>query len=636
MAQAVILAGGKGTRLQERLQGRPKPLIDICGVPLLERQILLCKQYGFDRILVLVNHAADKIIEFCASKDNWGLSIECIDDGEPRGTAGAVLALLDHLDEEFLVIYGDTMIAVDLGRFWNFHKEHGADATLFLHPNDHPADSDLVSVDEQGRVTAFHPYPHPAGEFFPNLVNAALYVLRREALLPLRDLAGLQDFGKNVFPMMLGAGKYLLGYNSPEFIKDVGTPGRVDKVEALYREGYIDRASLDHPQAVVFLDRDGVINPDPGWINKPEQFELFDGVACAIRLLNHSDYRTVVVTNQPVIARGECTFEGLRKIHDKMDALLGTEGAHVDRLYFCPHHPDKGFAGEVPELKIECNCRKPGIGMLQEARKDLNADFSQSWMVGDTATDIETARKAGLKSILVETMPKNLAKARLAEPDFIKPNLLEAVRFILDEYPALELWADKMMEAVSAGGIIALGGTAHSGKSTLASALRWAAAKSGRSAVGLSLDRWILSKEDRGEGVLGRYDMAAIRQVLQAISERREAVTLNLPNYDRFTRQRIENADEITIQPRDIVIVDGVIALNAVEGIPCTKISVQSDEDLRRARFVSHYALRGTGEKEALVLYEERRRDEEPLVVQGAASADYVVKLPLGDQVDGH
>src|SRR5215469_7746942 len=124
MRQAVILAGGKGTRLRERLNGSPKPLVDIGGTPLLEHQLRLAKRRGFDRILVLVSYAADQIERFCVARDNWGMQIQCVDDGEPLGTAGAVLASFDRLDDEFLVMYGDTMLSVDLVHLWDFHKAH--------------------------------------------------------------------------------------------------------------------------------------------------------------------------------------------------------------------------------------------------------------------------------------------------------------------------------------------------------------------------------------------------------------------------------------------------------------------------------------------------------------------------------
>jgi NDP-sugar pyrophosphorylase family protein len=122
MRQAVILAGGKGTRLAARLNGRPKPLVDVLGAPLLERQIEQLKSAGVTHVLVLVNHMAEQIEAFCASRDNWGLNIDLIDDGAPRGTAGAVFRAFDALEDEFLVIYGDTLFEIDFQRFLDFHN----------------------------------------------------------------------------------------------------------------------------------------------------------------------------------------------------------------------------------------------------------------------------------------------------------------------------------------------------------------------------------------------------------------------------------------------------------------------------------------------------------------------------------
>jgi histidinol-phosphate phosphatase family protein len=398
MKQALILAGGKGTRLRERLGDLPKPLIDVFGTPLLERQILLLKQHCFERILILVNYRAEAIAEFCAQRAQWGLDIRCIDDGEPCGTAGAVLHVMDQLDDEFLVVYGDTMLQVDLGRFQAFHAQvPGVAASLFLHPNDHPQDSDLVELDEQGFVRAFHPYPHPTDAWLPNLVNAALYCIRRDALLPWRDTPGMLDFGKDVFPQMLGRGLRLRGYNSPEYIKDVGTPARIDKAITDMRSGRIDRASLDHAQMVAFLDRDGTINREVEHLRSAEDFDILPGVEQAVRRLNQAEYRVCVITNQPVLARGECSVEDLRRVHNKMETLLGRAGAYVDRIDYCPHHPDAGFEGEVPELKRACDCRKPATGMINAAAAALNIDRTRSWMVGDTTTDVLTAARAGLR-----------------------------------------------------------------------------------------------------------------------------------------------------------------------------------------------------------------------------------------------
>lgn len=433
---AIILAGGKGTRLKARLGGRPKPLVDLGGRPLLEHQMLLLRRYGFGQVLVLVNHEAGQIERFCREHDGWGMEVRCIDDGEPRGTAGATLAVLDQLAPETLVVYGDTMLEVDIDRFHRVHAAYPqAAATLFLHPNDHPHDSDLVELDDSGRVVAFHGYPHDPERDLPNLVNAALYWLRPASLYPWRGTEGLLDFGKHLFPAMLEAGLELRGYSSPEYLKDCGTPERLDKVEADLASGRIARASLRHPQPIVFLDRDGTINREVDHLRQPEQLELLPGVAEAIRRLNRSEYRCCVVTNQPVIARGEASFDDLRAIHARLDSLLGRAGAYLDRVYVCPHHPDRGFEGERVELKTDCDCRKPATGMIERAASDFNMDRGRSWLVGDRSADIETARRAGLRSVLVQTGYAGRDGRYPAMADHVVADLPAAVELILAETP---------------------------------------------------------------------------------------------------------------------------------------------------------------------------------------------------------
>jgi NDP-sugar pyrophosphorylase family protein len=339
MKQVVILAGGQGTRLRERLGDLPKPLISIDNIPLLERQIWLIKKYGFTKVLILVNYKPEKIFDFCASHENWGLSIQCIDDGDkPLGTAGAVLNIKHLLDDEFLVIYGDTMLEVDLHRFIQFHNENlNAAATLFLHPNDHPFDSDLVQLDDNGSVITFYPYPHPKNHYFQNLVNAALYCIRKPALQCWPTTYDVpMDFGKNLFPMMLEKGLMIRGYNSPEYIKDCGTPKRLDKVCEDLRSGKIARDALSNKQKAIFIDRDGTLNVEVNHLKSVDQFTLLPGVELAIEKINKSEFKSCVVTNQPVVARGECSEEDIKNIHNKMETLLGSSGAYLDKIYYCP------------------------------------------------------------------------------------------------------------------------------------------------------------------------------------------------------------------------------------------------------------------------------------------------------------
>jgi D,D-heptose 1,7-bisphosphate phosphatase len=433
LRQAVILAGGKGTRLAERLNGAPKPLVDVLGKPLLERQIEQLKAAGFSRIDVLVNHKAEQIRAFCDSRGNWGLDIRLIDDGEPKGTAGAVLAVLDRMQDEFLVVYGDTLFDIDFSRFLAAHEgDPEAAATLFLHPNDHPHDSDLVELGEDGRIRAFHNKPHPPGAWLPNMVNAALYAVRRRGLEPARAAwngEAIFDFAHHAFPALLVRGAALRGYVSSEYIKDIGTPDRLDRACAALESGKVERASLRAPQAAVFLDRDGTLNRSNGFIIDPDMLEPFPFSGEAVRKLNRSGLRAVMITNQPVIARGECTPRGLEQIHAKLETLLGRDGAFLDRIYYCPHHPHRGYEGEVAELKIDCECRKPKPGLILRAAQELNIDLGASWMVGDSVADLKAASAAGVKSVLVRTGEPTAGVEAMA--DYIFDDLRQAVDFIV-------------------------------------------------------------------------------------------------------------------------------------------------------------------------------------------------------------
>ena len=433
--QCVILAGGKGSRLASRLNGRPKPLIDIGGVPLLERQLRQLESSGVREAIVLVNHEAAQIDSFLRARDWGGLTVSLIDDGEPRGTAGAVLACLDRLRDRFLVVYGDTLFDIDLGSFVTAHERAGCDASLFLHPNDHPADSDLVEIDDADRIIAFHGYPHPPGAHLSNLVNAAFYCLQRGPLEAYRDAAPPLDFAKDLFPRMLADGRRLMGYRSFEYIKDIGTPARLDAAEAQLLSGAVARARLDRPQAAVFLDRDGTLNQLRDYVRKPADLDLVPGAADAVRRLNKHEFRVVVITNQPVLARGECSFEDLRAIHAKLETELGHGGAFLDRIYVCPHHPHSGFPGEVARLKVDCECRKPKIGLIQRAAADLNIDLGRSWLVGDSTTDMLAARRAGLRSVLVLTGEAGRDGRCVAEPDFVAEDLGAAVALITERQP---------------------------------------------------------------------------------------------------------------------------------------------------------------------------------------------------------
>jgi histidinol-phosphate phosphatase family protein len=629
MKQAVILAGGKGTRLAERLGGRPKPLVDVCGVPLLERQVRELTRFGIDDIVLLVNHGSDQIAAFFAGRSDLGCRISLIDEGVAAGTAGATLSCLDDLADRFLMIYGDTLFNIRIDRFIAAHLTAKADATLLLHPNDHPHDSDLVECDASGRITRFHSYPHEEGRWLPNLVNAAFYAVEKRALRDWQDFSRPSDFAKDLFPAMVDAGAHLHGYCSFEYIKDLGTPKRLDKVEQHLRTGRVARASLEVKQAVVFLDRDGTLNVQNGFVRTPDELELLPGAEFAVKAWNDAEYRVALVTNQPVIARGECSLTTLREIHAKLETLLGVHGAYIDALEYCPHHPDRGFAGEIEDLKVTCLCRKPGTLMLERAATLLNADIARSWMVGDSTADIMAGARIGARTVLVGTGSGGQDGKYGIQPDFSVKNVLEASQLITVLAPRMATQAASLIDIIEPGALIVIGGLARSGKSTLAA---WIASEIRRRGMGcsvLSLDSWIRPADLRKPGVLGRFDLekakATVAPWLAGAS-----IDVVAPTYDRMRRQE-GTPIQLSVSDRDAFIIEGVPAL-ALDFRASSRsihtVFLDGNEQLRAERVITDMVERGVADRVgAESEFQLREQDEHDFVRALRSRASYSVSL---------
>lgn len=397
--KAVIMAGGKGTRIASLARDIPKPMIPVGGKPVLEHGIEGLHEQGFTDILLTVGHLAPVITEYFGDGQGLGVHIDYYLETEPLGNAGALLRLRDKLTEDFLLLNGDAIFDVDFGRLVAFHKAHGGLATLLTHPNDHPYDSGLILADEKKKVTGWLTKEDTRPAWYHNRVNAGVHVLSPKLLERSFD-SDKVDLDRQLLKPLAGTGQ-MYCYDSPEYVKDMGTPERYAQVCADFQSGKVQARNLRHPQRAVFLDRDGTINKYVGFLRDIDDLELLPGAAEAIREINRSGYLAIVVTNQPVIARGEVTEWQLREIHDKMETLLGQEGAYIDALYYCPHHPDKGFAGEIPAFKTDCDCRKPKPGMLFKAAEDYNIDLSQSWMVGDGRNDVLAGQAAGCRTIRI-------------------------------------------------------------------------------------------------------------------------------------------------------------------------------------------------------------------------------------------
>jgi histidinol-phosphate phosphatase family protein len=398
---------------------------------ILDYIISKCLEYGFIDIKILLCFESDVIKKQIGDGEKFGVKIEYFIEEFPLGTAGALAEIAPNLCDQFLVLYADTFFDIDLNEMWNFHNQKLADISIFLHPNDHPYDSDLVEANLSNKVTKIHAYPHNK-VWKRNLVNAAMYVFNKNVFNNYRSTDKVTDIAKNLLPEMIEQRKEIYGYISTEYIKDMGTPERLLCVESDIKSGKVKRLRRSSLKPTIFIDRDGTINKEVGHLSDINDFELLPGVSCAIRKINRAGILCVVITNQPVIARGDLTLSKLTEIHKKMDTLLGNEGAYIDRLYYCPHHPHIGYAGEIKALKFECSCRKPNIGMLQKACTELGIDYKNSWMIGDSTSDIQAARNFGLRSVLVGTGHAGRDHKYKVSPDLIADNLEAAVKLILN------------------------------------------------------------------------------------------------------------------------------------------------------------------------------------------------------------
>lgn len=628
--QLVILAGGQGTRLKSVLPDKPKPLALVAGRSLLERQLDLAADYGLTHVHLMTHHFADQIREAIGDGRKWGIRVQYHVEDVPRGTAGCVLHALAHLGDTFLVVYGDTLLNIDLDRVWDFHRQQAADATLLVHPNDHPYDSDLIELDAENRVRLFHKVPHPEDEYLPNLVNAALYVIQRESLRPWQETPGKLDFARDLFPKMLDAGCRIMGLRTREYIKDMGTPDRLQNGERDVASGRLEKLAHGTRMPAVFFDRDGTLNVDVGRLSRKEDLVLIDGASESVRAINRSSRLAVLATNQPVLARGDCTEAGLQSIHNKLESLLGRQGAYLDAIYYCPHHPDAGFAGERPELKILCSCRKPNAGMFVRAAQDLNIDLGTSWLIGDTTTDVAAARHAGLKSALVRTGAGGRDYRYPVRPDFEFFDALEAAQFITEQYDQLLRAAETALGPWNDPGLIVVGGLSRSGKSTWAAVCQHALRKRGRTAHIVPLDCWIQPPPRRGADVRGRFRIRELVDSVRTCLESSAPIEIDLPFYDRWTRQLVpEPVPRVCVAPGEILIVEGVLALDVPElrGWATQSFYVECEETTRVRRFEREYRLRGYSAGDIEQLYREREADEHGLVRATRPLADRVVTL---------
>jgi D-glycero-D-manno-heptose 1,7-bisphosphate phosphatase len=370
--QAAVLVGGLGTRLGELAQRTPKPLLPVAGRPFLAWLLDNLDRFGFGSILLLAGHQSEQVSEFTR---HWTgrASISCLVEAEPLGTGGALHNARDHLQDEFLFLNGDTLFDfnyLDLparasrASVGAIALRRVADASRF----------GTVSVEDEV-VSRFV----EKGVSGPGLINGGVYYLHRCII---DRTAAKSSLEKDVFPAL--PPQSLAGISYDGFFIDIGIA-----------EDY-SRAQMEIPQhfrrPAAFLDRDGTLNEDTGYVHRPEEFRWLPGAQATIKLLNDQGYLVVVVTNQAGIGRGFYTESDVRSLHVWMNDQLRPQGAHIDALYFCPHHPEAGL-GSYRQM---CTCRKPEPGLVLRAASDWGIDLARSIGLGDKESDAEACRRAGV------------------------------------------------------------------------------------------------------------------------------------------------------------------------------------------------------------------------------------------------
>ena len=628
---AFILGGGKGTRLKEITTGNtPKPMVNIAGKPILQYQLEFLAKNNVDEVIMSVGYGAEAIKKYLGEDKKIGLTITYSEEPHPLGTAGAFKYAEPLFDgtKDILVLYGDIIFDIDLKRMINFHNAHRSLGTLLVHPNDHPYDSDLLKVNSTNKIIRFITKPHPANKYYQNLVNAGIYILKPEINCFIESGRKL-DFGHDVFPMLVGDGQDLYAYRSSEYVKDVGLVTRYKEVEQDIINGKVNRRNLVNKQRAILMDRDGVLNEEVNYLQRPEQLKLIDGTAEAVKKINNSDYLAIVTTNQSVVARGLCSENDVAEIHKKLDVLLGEKHAFLDDVYYCPHHPDMGFEGENKQYKIECECRKPKTGMLLQAQLDFNVDKKKSFLIGDATVDIMTGVNSDIKTILVRTGYAGKDRKYDCLPDFIFENLKEAVDFVIDDYERFSAKISKitvpLLKISKNTFVVSIGGLSRSGKSTIARILSIVLKRNGVRSITLGLDNWLvdLNNRDKCMGVRGRYDYNQIENDVRSFLAGKE---IHVQKYDAETRAKSKSSEAIKLYNYEAVIIDGVVALDIpyLREVSGLKIYADIHEELREKRFNNFYRYKGLAQDKITELYLQRQADETPVIVQSREFADHI------------
>jgi histidinol-phosphate phosphatase family protein len=375
---AAVLAGGVGTRLRSKVWDRPKVLAEVAERPFLAYLLDQLAAAGCRSVVLCTGYLGEQVE--CAFGNDYGpLHLVYSREQTPLGTGGALRLALPHIKSDpVLVMNGDSYCDIDVNAFWNWHGRRQVPASIALTRVGPSERFGRVKIDADARVTEF---AEKQGGGEPGWINAGIYLLSQKLIRSIPEGAS-SSLERNVFPQWVGRG--LMGYMSLGRFVDIGTPDDFVAAQNFFSGG--------NQRRFVLLERDGTIIEERDYLSHPGQVTLIPGAAAALRGLKQMGLGLVVMTNKSGVGRGFFDRDQLARIHQHLQQLLEREGVQLDGLYFCPHVPED-----------DCNCRKPRLGLLKRAAKELSFDPQHSIVIGDNASDIELGRQIGALTFLVRT-----------------------------------------------------------------------------------------------------------------------------------------------------------------------------------------------------------------------------------------
>jgi histidinol-phosphate phosphatase family protein len=385
--QAVILAGGRGSRLGPYTDMRPKPMVELHGRPFLEYLVEMLRQQGFSEVLLLLGYLAHVVQDHFGDGSRFGVRISYSVTAPEDLTTKRLLVARDHLDDVFLLMYCDNYWPMQFERLWDQYQASRALALTTVYSNKDGYSRDSVKVGPDGFIEIFD-----RSRTTPGLkgVEISYAILRRDLLDRLSEPNLLIE--EALYPA-LARERQLVAHVTDHRYYSVGSPERLPLTTTFLAR---------HP--AVILDRDGVLNRRPPrgqYVRDVAEFEWLPGSLEALRSFHEAGYRVIVASNQAGLARGQLTNESLHAIHSRMEVEARAAGGAIDAIYYCPHDWDAG-----------CDCRKPKPGLLFQAQRDFSLDLTRTYFLGDDERDLQAADAAAAPSLLVTPEQSLLVHAR--------------------------------------------------------------------------------------------------------------------------------------------------------------------------------------------------------------------------------